>query len=90
MTITAPPLGQALYAAGIALLVVYFLAGMAYGLLSKLNRQTKLITELYLKGCWRAEGVSAHDAATIWQRVRDEFGIPKGTATSLGVGDPKA
>lgn len=57
------------------------------GLASKNTRYEIMAREVYRKGFWKAEGVSAYEACEIWTRFRDVFGIPAGTATSLGVGD---
>jgi hypothetical protein len=43
--------------------------------------------QLYLAGRWECATVSEGHAADLWARFRDALGLPKGTATALGLGD---
>lgn len=65
-----------------------FLMSLVMSLGRKLFKIQQLGLKLYTMGYWKAEGVSAFDAAAIWADFRDELGIDKGIATALGVGDP--
>lgn len=67
--------------------LMFFISSCA-GMALKIERQKALVLRLYLRGYWKAEGVSAYEACELWKNVRDEFDIPVGTATSIGVGDP--
>lgn len=86
MTPTTIGLIQFLASAGMTV----FLGAIIVSVATRLQRLQVLCINLYLAGYWKAEGVSAHEAMTLWTDLRDELGLPKGTATSLGVGDPHA
>lgn len=67
--------------------LVFFISSAA-GMALKIQRMQQTALRVYLRGYWKAEGVSAHDADLLWRAFRDEFDIPVGTASSIGVGDP--
>lgn len=66
---------------------ICFLILVVLGLSATVQKYQKMAREVYTRGMWKAEGVSAHEAAAIWTRFRDVFDIPPGTATAAGVGD---
>jgi hypothetical protein len=67
--------------------LITFLILVVIGLANKITRLEKFALELYSAGFWKAEGLSAHQSAALWERFRDLFNIPVGTATAKGVGD---
>lgn len=66
------------------------LVTLVYVMASQLERLQRAAILLYLAGYWKAEGVSAYEANLLWVALRDAAGLKPGTATSLGIGDPKA
>lgn len=76
---------------GLAALLFISLLTFLIGCLARdLLRLQKAATAVYIAGYWKAEGVSAHEAAELFGKLRDATSLRPGTATSLGVGDPKA
>jgi hypothetical protein len=80
---------------GTLLVLVLFLACAVASLIGIIASMSRLLrrlgqagTALYLAGYWKAEGVSAYNADLLWQELRDALGMPAGTATLHGVGDP--
>lgn len=66
---------------------ITFLILVIVGLTNKITRLERFALELYSAGFWKADGLSAHQAASLWERHRDLHNIPVGTATAKGVGD---
>lgn len=77
-----------------ALVVLLFLL-MNYTahLLRHMEELKAIGRKIYMATRWKStepHRLSLHDEALLWTEFRDALVIPAGTASALGVGDPKA